>query len=56
MRTFRVNSRLLKVIGSPGLGAYEQWGPSGIYFYEWQNNRLRQVHFAPTDPLKPSNR
>jgi hypothetical protein len=47
VRTFRVNSRLLKVIGSPRLGAYEEWGPAGTYYYEWKNNRLRQVHFVP---------
>lgn len=48
VRTFRTNSRLLKVIGSPRLGAYEEWGPSGVYYYEWKNNQLRQVHFVPT--------
>ena len=48
VRTFRTNSRLLKVIGSPRLGAYEEWGPPGVYYYEWKNNRLRQVHFVPT--------
>lgn len=48
VRTFRTDSRLLKVIGSPRLGAYEEWGPPGIYYYEWKNNRLRQVHFVPT--------
>ena len=55
VRTFRTNSRLLKVIGSPRLGAYENWGPSGIYYYEWKNNQLRQVHFVLTgsDP-KPN--
>lgn len=47
VRTFRTNSRLLKVIGSPRVGAYEQWGPGGIYYYEWKNNQLRQVHFVP---------
>ena len=52
VRTFRANSRLLKVIGSPRLGAYEEWGPPGIYYYEWKNNRLRQVHFVPT-PIRP---
>ena len=48
VRTFRTNSRLLKVFGAPRLGAYEEWGPPGIYYYEWKNNRLRQVHFVPT--------
>jgi len=52
VRTFRTDSRLLKVIGAPRLGAYETWGPSGIYYYEWKNNGLRQVHFVPagSDP------
>lgn len=54
VRTFRVNSRLLKVIGSPRLGAYEEWGPGGVYYYEWKNNRLRQVHFVPSP--KPGDR
>lgn len=49
VRTFRTNSRLLKVYGSPRLGAYEEWGPPGVYYYEWKNNRLRQVHFAPSE-------
>jgi len=48
VRTFRANSRLLKVFGSPRLGAYEELGPPGIYYYEWKNNRLRQVHFVPS--------
>jgi len=48
VRTFRTDSRLLKIVGSPRLNAYEKWGPSGIYYYEWKNNRLRQVHFVPT--------
>lgn len=46
VRTFRTDSRLLKIIGAPRLSADERWGPSGVYFYEWKNNRLRQVHFA----------
>lgn len=48
VRTFRVNSRLLKIIGSPRLSSYEKWGPSGVYYYEWKNDRLRQVQFVPT--------
>lgn len=54
VRNFRVNSRLLKVIGSPRLGAYEEWGPPGVYYYEWKNNRLRQVHFVSRP--KPGDR
>ncbi len=48
VRTFRVDSRLLKIIGAPRLSADERWGPSGVYYYEWKNNRLRQVYFIPT--------
>src|SRR5919106_6054254 len=47
IRTFRVNSRLLRVVGRPRISADEKWGPSGIYYYEWKNNELRQVHFVP---------
>ena len=55
VRTFRVNSRLLKIIGSPRVGAYEVWGPSGIYYYEWKSNRLQQVHFVATPAPGSSN-
>jgi hypothetical protein len=54
VRTFRTDSRLLKIIGSPRLSADEKWGPGGIYYYEWKNNRLRQVHFVPTAKHDPS--
>lgn len=47
VRTFRTDSRLIKIIGAPRLSADERWGPSGVYYYEWKNNRLRQVHFIP---------
>jgi len=47
IRTFRVNSRLIRVIGRPRMSADERWGASGIYYYEWKNNQLRQVHFTP---------
>jgi hypothetical protein len=46
VRTFRTDSRLLKIIGAPQLSAEEKWGAPGIYYYEWKNNRLRQVHFV----------
>jgi hypothetical protein len=48
VRTFRTDSRLLKIIGAPRLGAEEKWGQGGVYYYEWKNNQLRQVHFAAT--------
>jgi hypothetical protein len=47
IRTFRSNSRLLRAVGRPRISADERWGPSGIYYYEWVNNQLRQVHFTP---------
>jgi hypothetical protein len=48
VRTFRTDSRLLKIIGAPRLSADERWGAGGIYYYEWKNNRLRQVQFVPS--------
>lgn len=47
--TYRPESRLLKAIGRPHIGklSEERYGPSGIYYYEWQNNRLRLVMFTP---------
>jgi hypothetical protein len=47
--TFRANSRLLRAIGRPRIGALseERYGPSGIYYYEWSKNRLRLVKFTP---------
>lgn len=53
VRTFRADSRLLKIIGAPRLSANERWGPSGVYYYEWTNNRLRQVYMVRT-PLPKS--
>src|ERR1051326_2543337 len=46
VRTFRANSRLLKIIGAPRLSADEKWGRGGVYYYKWENNQLRQVHFV----------
>lgn len=48
VRTFRADSRLLKIIGAPRLSAGERWGRGGIYYYAWNNNRLRQVQFLST--------
>ena len=50
VRTFKTDSRLLKIIGAPRLGADERWGSGGIYYYEWKDDRLRQVRFVPTRP------
>lgn len=46
-RSFRADSRLLQVVGRPNIGRVgeERYGPSGIYYYEWTNNRLRLVKF-----------
>lgn len=56
VRTFRTNSRLLRIVGAPRLSTDERWGPSGIYYYEWKNNRLRQLHFVPAGSYpKPDN-
>ncbi|HJR08407.1 MAG TPA: hypothetical protein VJ842_14190 [Pyrinomonadaceae bacterium] len=49
VRTFRADSRLLRAIGRPNIGkaTEERHGPSGIYYYEWINQRLRLVRFKP---------
>ena len=41
----RADSRLLRMLGRPRIGNLkdERYGPSGIYFYEWANDRLRLV-------------
>jgi hypothetical protein len=56
IRTFKANSRLIKAIGRPRLSASEAWGPSGVYYYEWTNNQLRQVHFVPAGSYPKSDR
>lgn len=47
--TYQPGSRLLRAIGRPHIGKLgeERYGPSGIYYFEWKNNRLRQVKFTP---------
>jgi hypothetical protein len=47
--TYRADSRLLRAVGRPNIGEAreERHGPSGIYYYEWTNRRLRQVKFTP---------
>lgn len=46
--TFRPGSRLLRGLGRPNIGkaGEERYGASGIYYYEWTNNRLRLVKFT----------
>ena len=43
----RADSRLIRVLGRPNIGRTneERYGPSGIYYYEWIDNRLRLVKF-----------
>lgn len=48
IRTFRTNSTLIKIIGRPRLGPTERWGPSGVYYYEWKDNQLRQLSYVST--------
>jgi hypothetical protein len=56
IRTFKTDSRLMKVIGRPRLGADERWGASGVYYYEWRNDQLRQVHFTPAGSYPGADR
>jgi hypothetical protein len=44
----RADSRLLQILGRPTIGRMneERHGPSGIYYYEWKNDRLRLVKFV----------
>jgi hypothetical protein len=45
---YKKNSRLLVIHGIPGEKDDDTPAkPSGIYYYEWKNNRLRQVKFVP---------
>lgn len=45
---YRPDSRLLRLVGRPNIGAIdeERYGASGIYYYEWINQRLRLVKFT----------
>ena len=48
---FRKNSRMLVITGVPGQASDDTpEKPSGAYYYEWKNNRLRQIKFV----LKPT--
>jgi hypothetical protein len=46
--TYRADSRLLRAVGRPNIGRpdEERHGPSGIYYYVWEGERLRQVGFT----------
>jgi hypothetical protein len=39
----------LKAVGRPRIGKLdeERYAASGIYYYEWKNNRLRLIKFVP---------
>ena len=61
--TYHSTSRLLRALGRENIGGIseERYGPSGIYYYEWKNNRLRTVKFThvgsypnPDPPAKPA--
>lgn len=56
IRTFRADSRLIRVVGRPRLSADEKWGPSGVYYYEWKGNALRQVHFQAAGSYPQADR
>jgi hypothetical protein len=56
IRTFHASSRLIRAIGRPRISAEEKWGPSGVYYYEWSNNRLKQVHFVPAGSYPEKDR
>jgi hypothetical protein len=49
VRTFRSDSRLLRVVGRPNIGnvGEEKFGPSGVYYYDWHGSKLRLVKFVP---------
>jgi hypothetical protein len=44
----RTDSRLLRMLGRPNIGRRneERYGPSGVYYYEWIDNRLRLIKFV----------
>ena len=45
---YRKNSRLLIITGIPGQKDDNTPDkPSGVYYYEWKNNRLREIKFVP---------
>jgi len=56
--TYHANSRLLRAIGREHLGPLneEHYGPSGIYFYEWKNNRLVRVKLKPAGSYPDASR
>ena len=49
---YRKNSRLLVITGSPGVLRDAPEKPSGVYYYEWKNDRLQLVRFEKKDTGK----
>jgi hypothetical protein len=56
--TFHANSRLLRAIGREHIGPLkeEHYGPSGVYYYEWKNNRLLRVKLKPVGSYPDASR
>lgn len=56
--TYHANSRLLRAIGREHIGPLteEHYGPSGIYYYEWKNNRLVRVKLKPVGSYPDASR
>lgn len=44
---YHKNSRLLVIVGVPGVKEGQPDKPSGEYYYEWVNNSLRLIKFIP---------
>lgn len=42
---YRKNSRLLVLVGSPGVKDGSPEKPAGEYYYEWKGNRLRLIKY-----------
>ena len=45
--SYRKNSHLLIITGSPGVKDNEKEKPNGKYYYEWRGNDLRLIKFVP---------
>jgi len=44
---YQKNSRLLVILGIPGVKQGQPDKPSGEYYYDWTNNHLRLIKFIP---------
>ena len=56
-QSFRADSRLLKIVGRPNIGRMGEGrqGASGVYYYEWVNNRLRLVKLIHVGSYPPAD-